>query len=195
MNRATEEKSYEKLSPFELKDKLIAMAEKKSEKLMLNAGRGNPNWVATIPRHAFFLLGNFAMEEAYRVMSRPGLAGAPVAEGSARRLREFCLIHSETRGAQFLSDALKHVTDEMGLNDDEFVGEMVDAILGDHYPTPDRALVNTEKIVRAYLNVAMCDSRPPDGTMDIFLTEGGTAAMTYIFNTLQENHLLKNFNF
>lgn len=191
MNRATEEKSYEKLSPFELKDKLIAMAEKESEKLMLNAGRGNPNWVATIPRHAFFLLGNFAMEEGYRVMSRHGLAGAPVADGSARRLREFCLIHSETRGAQFLSDALKHVTDEMGLNDDEFVGEMVDAILGDHYPTPDRSLVNAEKIVRAYLSVTMCDSRPPQGTMDLFLTEGGTAAMTYIFNTLQENHLLK----
>jgi len=191
MKRSDDEKSYEKLSPFELKDKLMAMAEKKSEKLMLNAGRGNPNWVAAVSRHAFFLLGNFAMGEAYRAMSRPGLAGAPTPAGSADRLRQFCLIHSEIRGAQFLSDALNHVTVEMGLNDDEFVGEMVDAILGDHYPTPDRALVNTEKIVRAYLNVVMCDSRPPDGTMDIFLTEGGTAAMTYIFNTLRENHLLK----
>lgn len=191
MNTITEEKSYEQLSPFELKDKLIEMAGKESEKLMLNAGRGNPNWVATIPRHAFFLLGNFAMEEAYRVMSRPGLAGAPVSAGSADRLREFCLIHNETRGAQFLLDALKYVTGVLSLNGDEFVGEMVDGILADHYPTPDRALVNTEKIVRAYLNVAMCDSRPPDETMDIFLTEGGTAAMTYIFNTLRENHLLK----
>ncbi|MBW2544545.1 MAG: bifunctional aspartate transaminase/aspartate 4-decarboxylase [Deltaproteobacteria bacterium] len=191
MNRATEEKSYEQLSPFELKNKLMAMAEKRSEKLMLNAGRGNPNWVATEARHAFFLLGNFAMGEAYRVMSRPGLAGAPSASGSAGRFREFCLIHSETRGAQFLADALKHVTTQMDLNGDEFVGEMVDGILGDHYPTPDRVLVNTEKIVRAYLDVAMCDSRPPEGIMDIFLTEGGTAAMTYIFNTLRENHLVK----
>lgn len=191
MNRKTEQKSYEQLSPFELKDKLIAMAEKKSVKLMLNAGRGNPNWVATMARHAFFLFGTFAMEEAYRTMSRPGLAGAPLTEGSADRLREFCHINGETRGARFLVDALQHVTEKMGLNGDEFTGEMVDAILGDHYPTPDRALQNTEKIVRAYLNVTMCDSRPPSGTMDIFLTEGGTAAMTYIFNTLQENHLLK----
>ncbi len=193
MNRtaAEEEKTYEQLSPFELKDKLIEMAENRSEKLMLNAGRGNPNWVATNPRHAFFLLGNFAMEEAYRVMSRPGLAGAPVSTGSADRLREFCLIHNETRGAQFLIDSLKHVTEVMKLNEDEFIGEMVDAILGDHYPTPDRVLVNTEKIVKAYLDVTMCDSRPPEGEMDIFLTEGGTAAMTYIFNTLQENHLVK----
>ena len=191
MNRATEEKSYEQLSPFELKDKLIDMAEKRSEKLMLNAGRGNPNWVATEARHGFFLLGSFAMEEAYRVMSRPGLAGAPEAAGSARRLTEFCRVHSETRGAQFLTDALNHVTGKMNLNDDEFVGEMVDGILGDHYPTPDRSLVNTEKIIRAYLEVTMCDSRPPDSIMDIFLTEGGTAAMTYIFNTLRENQLLK----
>jgi hypothetical protein len=40
MKRAAEEKSYEQLSPFELKDKLIEMAENSSEKLMLNAGRG-----------------------------------------------------------------------------------------------------------------------------------------------------------
>lgn len=191
MSKAAEEKSYEQLSPFELKDKLIEMAERKSEKLMLNAGRGNPNWVATLSRHAFFLLGNFAMEEAYRIMSRPGLAGAPVTAGSADRLREFCLIHSETRGAQFLADSLKYITTEMGISGDEFVGEMVDGILADHYPTPDRALVNAEKIVRAYLDVTMCDSRPPDGIQDLFLTEGGTAAMTYIFNTLRENHLLK----
>lgn len=191
MNKTSQEKSYEQLSPFELKDKLIAMAEKKSEKLMLNAGRGNPNWVATNSRHGFFLLGNFAMEEAYRVMSRPGLAGAPAKAGSADRLLDFCKIHIEQRGAQFLVDALKYVTGEMGLVPDEFVGEMVDGILGDHYPTPDRVLTNTEKIVSAYLDVTMADSRPPAGKMDIFVTEGGTAAMTYIFNSLQENHLLK----
>ncbi|MCK5786988.1 MAG: hypothetical protein KAH54_10600 [Candidatus Sabulitectum sp.] len=132
MNKATEEKSYEQLSPFELKDKLIDMADKRSEKLMLNAGRGNPNWVATEARHDFFSSGKF----------RHGLAGAPKTAGSAGRLREFCNVHSETRGAQFLSDALKHVTGVMKLDCDEFVGEMVDGILGDHSPTPDRSLMN-----------------------------------------------------
>ena len=97
MNRATEEKSYEKLSQFELKDKLIAMAEKESEKLMLNAGSGNPNWVATVSRHAFFLLGNFAMEEAYRVMSRPGLTGAPVAKEPANWQALFCIVPASNR--------------------------------------------------------------------------------------------------
>ena len=48
------EARYESLSPFELKNKLISMADGRSEKMMLNAGRGNPNWVATTPRAGFF---------------------------------------------------------------------------------------------------------------------------------------------
>jgi hypothetical protein len=39
------------LSPFELKDRLIKLASSHSERLMLNAGRGNPNLLATVPRH------------------------------------------------------------------------------------------------------------------------------------------------
>lgn len=36
----------------------------------------------------------------------------------------------------------------------------------------------------------MCDNRPPRGAYDLFATEGGTAAMCYIFDSLQENFLL-----
>ena len=50
---------YSKLSPFELKDSLIALAQSKRDRLMLNAGRGNPNFLATLPRRAFFQLGLF----------------------------------------------------------------------------------------------------------------------------------------
>jgi len=189
-DRSRIEKKYEALSPFELKDKLIAMAQSPRVKMMLNAGRGNPNWVATNPREAFFLLGQFALEEGHRVLSRPGLAGAPQAEGMGTRFQEFCRIRSEQRGAQFLADSYDLVTGKLGIQGDSFISELVDAILGDHYPTPDRVLPNTEKIVRAYLDVTMCDERPPKGTMDLFVTEGGTAAMTYVFNSLKENGLI-----
>lgn len=190
MDRSRTEKKYEALSPFELKDKLISMAQDPSVKMMLNAGRGNPNWVATRPREAYFLLGSFALQEAHRVMSRPGLAGAPDAKGMGERFREFCLINSERNGAVFLSDAFNLVTGKLGLDGDSFIWEMVDGILGDHYPTPDRILSNTEKIVGAYLDETMCGGNPPKGTMDLFVTEGGTAAMTYVFNTLRENGLI-----
>jgi aspartate 4-decarboxylase len=186
-----EEKKYENLSPFELKNKLIDMAQSYHEKMMLNAGRGNPNWVAVYPREAFFLLGSFALEEGHRVLSRTGLAGAPDSKGMGERFIEFCHRKAEHNGARFLEDAYNYVTQKLKLGGDAFISEMVDAILGDHYPTPDRILSNTQEIIRAYLDLAMCDGEPPKGTMDLFATEGGTAAMTYIFNTLKENHLIK----
>jgi len=68
-----EEKRYEHLSPFELKNKLIQMAQTHHERMMLNAGRGNPNWVATMPRHGFFQFGLFALTESERKPHRPGL--------------------------------------------------------------------------------------------------------------------------
>ena len=52
--------TYEALSPFEIKDFLINHARDASEASaisFINAGRGNPNCVATTPRDAFFLLG------------------------------------------------------------------------------------------------------------------------------------------
>ncbi len=190
MSIRDEEKKYEGLSPFELKNKLIEMASSHHERMMLNAGRGNPNWVATIPRYAFFLLGNFALEEARRVLSRPGIAGAPDSKGIGPRLLDFCKRHSEHLGSQLLEDSYKYATETLKLDGDSFVSEMVDGILGDHYPVPDRMLKNCEKIVRAYIDDTMFACSPPKGTMDFFAVEGGTAAMTYIFNTLKENFLI-----
>lgn len=36
--------SQQDLSPFEFKDELIKLATSKADRLMLNAGRGNPNF-------------------------------------------------------------------------------------------------------------------------------------------------------
>ena len=46
-------KQYEKLGPFEIKDFVAKLATKSAQEnslSYLNAGRGNPNWVATEPR-------------------------------------------------------------------------------------------------------------------------------------------------
>ena len=66
---------------------------------MLNAGRGNPNWVATTPREAFFLLGQFALDECRRVWDEPDLGGMPKEEGCAARLRAFLGRAPATPGA------------------------------------------------------------------------------------------------
>lgn len=59
-----EERRWERLGPFELKNRLVELARHRSERTMLNAGRGNPNWIALEPRAAFALLHAFALEES-----------------------------------------------------------------------------------------------------------------------------------
>ena len=188
--KPAEERRYESLSPFELKNKLISMSQTHHERMMLNAGRGNPNWVAVTPRHAFFQMGLFALEESERVMVRPGFGGAPTGKDSSKRFEEFLAKNANVPGAAFLKDAFYYVRDEMKMDADTFIAEMVDAILGDHYPTPDRMLTCSENIAREYLAREMCAGEPPAGKFDLFATEGGTAAMDYIFTSLMENKLL-----
>lgn len=190
MSRRVEEQRYEGLSPFELKNKLAAMAGSRHERMMLNAGRGNPNWVATASRDAFFLLGEFALAEARRILDRSGLGGAPDSRGVTDRLSELLQRTGDREGAALLAAATDYATTTLGLDGDSFVGELVDGVLGDHYPTPDRMLKNIERVVQAYLELTMFGDESMNGTMDLFAVEGGTAAMTYVFNTLKENGLL-----
>lgn len=184
------EKKYEGLSPFELKNHLIEMASSQGERMMLNAGRGNPNWIATEPRHAFFEFGRFALTEGERKSFGPGLGAAPDRSGSAKRFEAFLMEGGSRPGIALLRKSLDHATKNLKLDPDACVGEFVDAILGDHYPVPMRILDNVSAVVHGYLQQEMFAGQPPPGRFDLFATEGGTAAMTYIFNSLRENKLL-----
>ncbi|UCH12453.1 MAG: bifunctional aspartate transaminase/aspartate 4-decarboxylase [Candidatus Omnitrophota bacterium] len=185
-----EEKRYEKLSPFELKDKLIKLSKAHHERLMLNAGRGNPNWVAVTPREGFFLFGRFALQESLRVTDLPAIGGFCERQGSGERFKSFLKNNKEAEGTVFLQKAFDYVKDEMNIDPDDFICELTDAVLGNNYPVPDRMLINCENIVHRYLDKEMCQSSPPPGRFDLFATEGGTAAMDYIFTSLMENKLL-----
>ena len=95
-------RKFEALSPFEIKDELINLAKstsKTTQSAFLNAGRGNPNWIATTPREGFFLLGQFAMLESKRVMRHPaGIGGMPQANGIAGRLEAWLGRHRRHAG-------------------------------------------------------------------------------------------------
>ena len=187
---STMEKKYEGLSPFELKNKLIDMATAHHEKMMLNAGRGNPNWVATTPRQGFFQLGLFAVEESKKVSHKETLGGIPVKDGINKRFEAFLNENTSSPGIDFLRKAYSYVIDTLKIDAETFISEMVDAIIADHYPTPDRMLTCAEEIVHKYLEQEMCANNPPQGKFLLFATEGGTAAMDYIFSSLMENKLL-----
>ncbi|HEX9343259.1 MAG TPA: bifunctional aspartate transaminase/aspartate 4-decarboxylase, partial [Actinomycetota bacterium] len=189
-----QERELQQLSPFELKSKLIELAEehqRASAATMLNAGRGNPNWTATTPRAAFFLLGRFGLEEARRDWDEwPGLGGMPGRDGIAARLAAFLDANDRDPGADLLRRAVAYATTKLGLDADTFVHELTDGIIGDNYPVPDRMLRCAERVVHTYLVKEVCAGKPPRVPFDLFATEGGTAAMCYIFDSLATNQLL-----
>ncbi|MBR5277424.1 MAG: bifunctional aspartate transaminase/aspartate 4-decarboxylase [Bacteroidaceae bacterium] len=202
MNKLLKEKSevpsfgkeMEKISPFELKNRLIELADekiKKSMQIMLNAGRGNPNWIATLPREAFFTFGRFGLDECRRTLDRKdGIAGIPQKDGIAKRFEDFLKENKHAPGCEFLEKCFKYMTTEHKVDADELVHEWAECVIGDQYPVPDRILKYTEIAVRDYLAQEMCAGRPPQGEFDLFATEGGTAAMCYIFDSLEQNFLL-----
>jgi aspartate 4-decarboxylase len=181
------------LSPFELKDQLMAIASSDAQRMMLNAGRGNPNFLATLPRWAFLSLGEFAMLEAQRSYSYldSGFGGLPEGEGIVQRFETYATHHETSQGVGFLRSAISYVKDQLGLDRDAFLLEMVAAFLGCNYPTPPRMLVHAEEIVKAYLVQELFGPLKTEGPFSLFATEGGTAAMAYIFQSLSANGLIR----
>jgi aspartate 4-decarboxylase len=182
------------LSPFELKDQLIALASSDAQRMMLNAGRGNPNFLAMLPRLALLNLGEFAMLEAQRSYSYldSGFGGLPENQGIVQRFETYAANHGGSDGVRFIRAAIAYVKDQLGLDQDVFLFEMASAFLGCNYPTPPRMLLHTEEIVKAYLVQEMLGATPRAGEFSLFATEGGTAAMTYIFQSLKQNGLLQS---
>jgi aspartate 4-decarboxylase len=185
-----QEKALERLSPFQLKNRLIELAQTDHERMMLNAGRGNPNWTAIAPRQAFFSLGRFATSESSRTFTLPSMGGHVDSEGMLARFEKALSDEPSDPGLVFLKQSLDYAKAELGLDPEGLLAEFCDGIIGSHYPTPDRMLSQMETVVHKYLQQEMCDGNPPPGRFDLFATEGGTAAMCYIFNSLMENKFL-----
>ena len=196
-NKASQLKSYEKklekVSPFEVKSTLISLAEKsqrQSANTFLNAGRGNPNWIMSEPRAAYFLLGRFALDECRATYDGPnGIAGCPTQAGIDKRFEKFLADNSADPAAATLKEIYEYATATLKIDAEALVYEWADGIIGDHYPTPPRILNATETICADYLRWAMGGG--DDTThFNLFATEGSTAGMCYIFDSLQANFLL-----
>lgn len=184
---------YGKVSPFELKDRMISLANGQKEKsahTLLDAGRGNPNWIAAAPREAYFAFGQFAVEEARNVWSNGALGGMPSKDGIYNRWKSYYEKHKKEVGMELLSKIINYGMEEKKFEADAWVYELADGIIGDNYPVPDRMLTHVEKIVHDYLIQEMCYNKPPVGRFNLFAVEGATAAMCYIFDSLIANELL-----
>ena len=188
------QKALLQLSPFELKDELIKLAEVAEQDNVaqfLNAGRGNPNWICTTAREAFGTLLRFGIEESRRTLALPDL-GRQIAKtpGLAERFTAFLASNATAPGAKLLRETWDFGIKRLKFDPEAFAYELAQGIIGDLYPVPDRMLRHCEGIVHEYIASEMSGGRPPKGRWDIFATEGGTAAMCYIFDTLMQNSLL-----
>lgn len=193
LNRQELENIYGQISPFEFKNKLIELAtisNRKSTRTLLDAGRGNPNWVAATPREAFFTFGHFAVTESRFSWDNGDLTGIPKKTGVYDRFCKFIEENSSMPGVNTLKEIIDYGINDLNFNADSFLHELTDAIIGDNYPFPDRMLIHIEKIVKEYLKSEMKYDLEKGGDFNVFAVEGATAAMCYIFDSLIANNLL-----
>lgn len=179
-----------RLSPFELKNRLVELARHRGDRQMLNAGRGNPNWIALEPRAAFFRLGEFALGEAQRVALAPGFGGLPKQRGIAARLRAHLAARPGQAGDELIERGIAHACSVHGFDEDLLVGEWVDGVLGDHYPLPVRMLAHAHALVRAHLTETLFGSDAAAGDFELFAVEGASAGIVYVFQSLVLSGLL-----
>ena len=153
------EKKMENISPFELKNRLIDMADeslKKTARTMLNAGRGNPNWIATTPREAFFLLGKFGLEECRHVMFLPeGIAGIPEKQGIASRFEQFLKSNTYQPGAKLLEQTYNYMLMQHAVDPDSLVHEWQKASSETNILCPT-VFYNSQKCWYATISIRKC---------------------------------------
>ena len=156
-------RQYEGLSPFEIKDFLAKAADKTATRRAIAYPQRGPRQ-SQLDRHraARGVLPARAVRD-HREQARAGSAagsrrnaeGARASPGGSRAgsrtrrraRRRVPAAHGAVGGEEFRFDA------------DAFVHELVDSIIGDNYPVPDRMLVHNEQIVHEYLQWAMCGGR------------------------------------
>lgn len=186
-------KDLMKESPFEIKNILIEKAKESSAKSgtsILNAGRGNPNFLNTEVRKSFALLTLFAAQTAQQNSTIDDIGYRIPKDGISDSLKKFLKTNKDAQGVVFLTKAIEYTIKNVDMEADEMIFQLVDGIQADFYPDPPRISPVTEKIVRKYLDRVVFSNNPPSGNFNLFATEGATSAMIYIFNSLKENMIL-----
>lgn len=189
---------YKFLSPFELRNNLKKIAKDSYEKKknegricpVLNAGRGNPNFLNVPARKAFSMLNLFATNLAASDISDMGFRLNE--KGIAKKFYHFLTENEKNEETFFLKKAVDYALEKFLFDPDSFIFSLTDAALGSYYPTPPRILPFTEKILTHFANdILNLQNLPSPHEFDVFATEGCSAAMVYLFNSLKTNKLIK----
>ena len=155
---------------------------------VLDAGRGNPNWINSEARYAFSRLMNFAISECERSIDSGSMAGQGTKEGIGNRFDE--TMDENDPIDKFLIDSVSYCVNDLKMNKEDLLFEFSNGIIGDYYPSPSRCLEFSEKIMNEFLESILYKGVHLSDKTDLFPTEGGSAAMSYIFHSLNHNKLL-----
>lgn len=190
LRQETEEQLQKELGAFEITANQREIAKTNVAGYpVLDAGRGNPNWINTQARYAFTRFSDFATQECELDMNRGSMAGHARKEGIGDRFD--AAMNPENSTDAFLVEAVDYCVATLGMDKDTLLKELADAVIGDYYPSPSRCLPCTEAILNAYLQSTLYHGVDLAGETQVFPTEGGSAAMVYIFDALSHNRLLK----
>lgn len=145
-----QEIELEQFGAFEVGKRMLTLAHHHHHnQRILNAGRGNPNWINTKARLAMARLIEFGVQESNRTICNGDMGGYVEQNGIGQRLRRF--MNPQQSADHFLLQSLDFVGDHFGMDEDDFVAEMVNGVIGNNYPNPNRVLKNTEILLNQYL--------------------------------------------
>ena len=180
---------YRSLSPFEFKNTLIKLAHKNKGEI-LDAGRGNPNFFSTLPRYAFALLQLFATHIGEKSTPLDGIGFIPEEKGIGAELKKLINVNIDTTYGKFLSKAFKKMILITGFSEDKLAHDIIISTLGCFYPNPPRVQSYVEPILAAFLSKIIYKNDSLKDQIKIFPTEGASAAIIYVFNSLKYNKLV-----
>jgi aspartate 4-decarboxylase len=180
------------LPPHRIEEELVRLARRSSSAGVDGLG-SQASWMSTMPRDAFFLLGQFAQDESRRSLDlEEGLAGVPAPDGIAGRADAWLAARAEQPGADFLVEAIHFAVDRFGFEPDRFVHELASSVLGSTCAQAARILPHNEVVARAHLQGTLGGGGSwPAGRLDLIATEGASAALSCLFHTLRTNRLLR----
>lgn len=198
-------KKYKRLSPFELKNNLMTLAKGKNPSLVLNAGRGNPNFFNSFVRLVFARLQTACVKLSTPFLHDLDIFPRPNDMNYEKALRKEASSWPQ-REREFFDSYLLYIRKRANAlpstTPNHLFHDVVISTLGCFYPSPPVIQPHLGPISRDYLHDLVLNRDLAAGTelpgmkmkpddFDTFATEGAAAGILYVFNTLRNNSLLK----
>jgi aspartate 4-decarboxylase len=190
-DKATKGYKYNYISPLELQRTLIATATKSvGINKMINASEENPSFFSTLPRYAFAELLHICTKLGDKLSDDSNIGYIPCKKGISKHFNTM-LNKLTGKEGKFLRKACTKLRQTSGLDSDTFVHNLVTSTIGCLYPNPSRVQDFVEPILTEFLDKSIYRYKTPlKGKIKIMPTEGISAAVVYVFNSLKHNGLV-----